>query len=105
MDRARSSAKEAQGLAVRLVRRYLPDPTYRIFLFGSRAKGTARVASDIDIGIEGPSPVPYETLAVIRDALDDAPTLYTIDVVDFRRLPEKFREIARERVYLDAAAV
>ncbi len=86
--------------AAAVVRRRLPDPGYRIFLFGSRAAGTAHARSDIDIGIEGPSPVPTAALAAIHEELEEAPTLYSIDVVDFARLPEKFRQVARQRIPL-----
>ena len=56
--------------------------------------------SDIDIGIEGPAPVPHPALAAIHDELEEAPTLFTIDVVDFRRVPEKFRKVAQQRIPL-----
>jgi predicted nucleotidyltransferase len=65
------------------------------FLFGSRATGTQHDRSDIDIGIEGPAPVPRRTLVAIEEELEDAPTLYTIEVVDFQRLPETFRRVVR----------
>ena len=90
----------AAELAASIVRRHLPDPAYRVFLFGSRAAGTARDRSDIDIGIEGPAPVPRAALAAIQDEIEEAPTLYSIDIVDFRRLPAKFRQIARQRIPL-----
>jgi predicted nucleotidyltransferase len=83
-----------------VIRRHVRDQAYRVFLFGSRAAGTAAERSDIDIGIEGPAPVPGPALAAIHDELDEAPTLYTIDVVDFARLPEKFRRIAQQRIPL-----
>jgi hypothetical protein len=44
--------------------------------------------------------VPHSALAAIRDELDEAPTLYTIDVVDFTRVPEKFRRVAQQRIPL-----
>jgi uncharacterized protein len=91
---------EAVRYAASVVRRHLPDPAYRVFLFGSRAAGTARDHSDIDIGIEGPAPVPQPTLAVIEDELDEAPTLYTIEIVDFLRVSDAFRQTARERIPL-----
>ncbi len=94
---------EAQRIALAVVRQHVPDPAYRVFLFGSRATGRARARSDVDIGIEGPAPLPYETLAAIRGELEEAHTLYSIDVVDFARVPAKFREVARERVPLEAA--
>jgi predicted nucleotidyltransferase len=91
---------EVARFAAEIVRRYVPDPAYRIFLFGSRAEGTARERSDIDIGIEGPCPVPHEALALIQEELEEAPTLYSVDIVDFSRVPEKFRRIARRRQLL-----
>jgi predicted nucleotidyltransferase len=93
-------ATEAMTYAAEVVRRHLPDPAYRIFLFGSRADGRAAPRSDIDIGIEGPAPVPREAMASIEEELEEAPTLYTIEVVDFARVPEKFRQVASRRVPL-----
>jgi predicted nucleotidyltransferase len=91
---------DAAQFAASVVRRRVPDPAYRVFLFGSRAAGSAGERSDIDIGIEGPAPVPHVALAAIRDELDQAPTLYTIDTVDFTRVPEKFRWVAHHRILL-----
>jgi predicted nucleotidyltransferase len=91
---------EAAKFAAAIVRGHLPNPAYRIFLFGSRATGRAHARSDIDIGIEGPAPVPRETLTAIDDELEEAPTLYTIEVVDFARVPESFRQVAKQRIPL-----
>jgi hypothetical protein len=46
---------------------------------------------------KGPLRVPHPTLAAIHNELEEAPTRYTIDVVDFMRVPEKFREIAQRQ--------
>jgi predicted nucleotidyltransferase len=97
--------EEVQRLSARVIRAHLGNPAYRIFLFGSRAAGTARPRSDIDIGIEGPAPVPFETLTAIAEDLEDVRSLYSIDVVDFRRVPERFRQVARARRYLDLRPV
>src|SRR6266481_5593411 len=91
---------EAAKFAASVIRRYLPDPAYRVFLFGSRATGTAGERSDIDIGIEGPAPVPRAALAAIHDELEEAPTLYTIEVVNFARVSEKFRQVAERQIPL-----
>lgn len=98
--RAIQDPADAAKFAALVIRRHLPDPVYRIFLFGSRATGSAAERSDIDIGIEGPAPVPHAALAAIQEELEEAPTLYTIDVVDFMRVPEKFRKVARQRIRL-----
>jgi type I restriction enzyme S subunit len=91
---------DAAKFAASVIRRHLPDPAYRIFLFGSRATGTAGERSDVDIGIEGPAPVPGVVLAAIHDELEEAPTLYTIEVVDFARVSEKFRQVAERQITL-----
>jgi predicted nucleotidyltransferase len=101
MRETSDSATVARDVAASIVRSHVPDARYRVFLFGSRAAGTARPSSDIDIGIEGPSPVPFDVLSAIADDLEEAPTLFSIDVVDFQRVPDKFRGVAKERVYLD----
>ncbi|WP_310598771.1 nucleotidyltransferase domain-containing protein [Desulfobulbus sp.] len=50
----------------------------RAWLFGSRAKGTARSNSDIDIAVEGLT----QSLAVesLRDRLNELPLPYVVDV-------------------------
>ena len=91
---------DAAKFAASVIRRHVPDPAYRVFLFGSRATGSAGERSDIDIGIEGPAWVPRAALAAITDELEEAPTLYTIDVVDFSCMPPRFRQVADRRIPL-----
>ena len=45
--------------------------------------------------------MPYEALATIRDEVEEMPTLYCVDIVDFARVPKKFRSVAQERVLLE----
>jgi predicted nucleotidyltransferase len=101
MPTASINVEAVQRFAAAIIRDHLPDRSYRIFLFGSRASGTARDRSDIDIGIEGPVPVPPHVMSDIAEVLEELPTLYSIDVVDFRRISDRFRRVAQERRYLD----
>lgn len=48
-----------------------------MILFGSRAKGTARERSDIDIAVSG-----VKDFDLLLDEIERLPTLYTVDVVD-----------------------
>ena len=50
----------------------------RAWLFGSRAKGTARAASDIDIAVEGL--ISNLQVEALRDRLNELPLPYTVDV-------------------------
>lgn len=81
-----------------IIGRYLDLKEYKVFFFGSRVTGRGNDRSDIDIGIEGPEPVPLITLDDIKEDIEKIPTLYKIDVVDFRRVEPKFREVAFKRV-------
>jgi predicted nucleotidyltransferase len=80
-----------------IVRRATGDPAYRTFLFGSWTSGEARERSDIDIGIGGPVEVTAAAMVEIREACDALPTLYTVELVDFARVPRDFAINAMSR--------
>ncbi|KAF0162032.1 MAG: DNA polymerase beta domain-containing protein [Rhodocyclaceae bacterium] len=67
---------------------------HRVVIFGSRARGDARPRSDFDIGVIGESPLPLRDFYALADQIEDLPTLYRIDWVDFARTSEKFRRAA-----------
>ncbi|MEK7541952.1 MAG: nucleotidyltransferase domain-containing protein [Patescibacteria group bacterium] len=78
--------------------RHLDLARYRVFFFGSRVipgKGTER--SDIDIGIEGP-PIPTSVWFDILKELEEVPTLYTIQLVDFNTVAARFKEVALQHI-------
>lgn len=83
-----------------ILARHLDLSRYRVFFFGSRVTGKGTDRSDIDVGIEGPEPVPFSTLFGIRDEVERIPTLYTIDVVDFRGASDDFRDVALQHIEL-----
>jgi predicted nucleotidyltransferase len=83
---------------LKIVGRYLDLEKYEVFFFGSRAanKGTER--SDIDLGIEGKKEVPAEILAKIKEEIEELPTLYKIDVIDFKKVDKDFYKIAKKKI-------
>jgi len=66
----------------------------RVFLFGSRARGTSDPRSDFDLGIEADAPIDPWRMEALRERLEDAPILQFLDVVDFSRVDEAFRRAA-----------
>ena len=58
----------------------------KVVLFGSRANGTFRPKSDIDIGIFCPSADTYQWNEVLN-IVEDADTLLSIDCVNLNDLP------------------
>ena len=63
----------------------------QVYLFGSRANGTARERSDIDVAVWPLAELPVGTLALIREALEETTIPYTVDLVDLRDTDEAFR--------------
>ena len=78
------------------IRTHLSDPSYRLFLFGSRATGTARKFSDVDVGIEGRTPVSPTALANIQEALEESDIPCNVDIVDFSQTSDRFRSFAKK---------
>ena len=66
-------------------------------LFGSRATGTARRASDIDLAISAPEATADQWLE-LTDALEAAPIIYEFDLVRTERVHNTrlMEKIARE---------
>ena len=74
--------------------RHLDLNSYKVFFFGSRVKKDNSSRSDIDIGIEGPKKMPVQIKLEIEEELDNLPTLYKFDLVDFKEVPERFKKEA-----------
>jgi predicted nucleotidyltransferase len=61
----------------------------RAVIFGSRAKGTYKPASDIDIAIYGEN-LNFNIVASLHSALeDDSPMPYFFDIVDYTHTTHK----------------
>jgi len=81
-----------------IVGRYLDLGEYRVFFFGSRVLGTGTDRSDIDVGIEGLEPVPAEKMMLLEEEIENLPTLYKIEIVDFKKTSSIFREVALRHI-------
>jgi len=58
----------------------------RAYIFGSRAKGTFKQGSDIDIAIAGPD-ITFTTLSKLHALLEDqGPLPYFIDIVHYEEI-------------------
>ena len=64
---------------------------YKLFLFGSRAKGKSMERSDIDIAIMTNEKMDASILAKIREEIENISTLLTIDFVDLSTVDDDFR--------------
>ncbi len=81
---------------MRIVGKHLDLAEYKIFFFGSRVNNRSNERSDIDIGIDGPGPVPPLVFSKIKEEIEALPVLYKIELVDFKQVSPDFRQVALE---------
>jgi predicted nucleotidyltransferase len=62
----------------------------RVFIFGSRARGDARVDSDIDLAFDHRSPAPAWA-DFVNAMREQAPTLLDIDLIDLAQATPELR--------------
>lgn len=74
-----------------ILARYLPGREAQ--LFGSRANGTAKPYSDIDLVIMGDELLPVTTMRILRDAFDDSDLPFQVDLVEWAGTSEEFRKV------------
>jgi len=68
-------------------------PDVKAWVFGSRATGTARRYSDVDLALEGECLLDEAALARLRDALSESDLTIKVDVLDLRAVDPEFRRI------------
>lgn len=56
----------------------------KVFIFGSRAKGTYAVSSDIDLAVVGKG-ITFELLLDVDIQIEDLELLYKVDLVDYNK--------------------
>jgi uncharacterized protein len=66
----------------------------RVFLFGSRARGTHRSGSDVDIGLIPAKTMDSVGIAVLRARIEESNIPYKVDIVNFHDVSDDFRNSA-----------
>jgi len=75
-------------------RNYIPDKSYKVFVFGSRATNTNRKYSDIDLGIMGPKPLSASAYVSLKQDFQESDLPYRVDLVDFSNVSDKFKQVS-----------
>ena len=78
---------------VRLLQHHLPDT--EVWAYGSRVKGTARPASDLDL-VTFASAGQNEAISRLREAFDQSPLPFRVDLFVWDNVPEEFRKNIEE---------
>ena len=96
MDDKQKIPEQLKNDILNVLVKHLDLTKYSVFLFGSRAEGQAHARSDFDVGIEGTEALPSKTLLSIEEDIEKISTLYTIQIVDFKRTSLVFNNIAKQ---------
>ncbi len=80
-------------------------PGREVWAFGSRARGTAKRYSDLDLAVITDEPLPVAVMAALADEFSESDLPWRVDVVDWAVMGEAFRRvIERDRVVVDLGA-
>jgi type I restriction enzyme S subunit len=91
---------EHRKIVFDILARHIPGREVQVF--GSRATGTAKPFSDLDLVIMGGEPLPVTTMRILRDAFDDSDLPFQVDLVEWAGTSEEFRKvIERTAISLD----
>lgn len=81
-----------------MVFEHLDSKKVKVFIFGSRATGTNRMYSDIDLGLQSESEIPFMKKINLEDEFENSNLPYKVDVVDFSKVAEGFKKVAMQKV-------
>ena len=77
-------------------------PGLEVWAYGSRVDGSNHDASDLDLALRTPdlTPVSVNAISRLRDAFDESNLPIIVDIHDWARLPEEYREEIERNFYV-----
>lgn len=98
MNAALALAPAEAALVRAILGRHLPEGV-QVAVFGSRARGNVKPASDLDLALTGDGHLPLALLAELAEAFDESALPWKVDIVDRGSVSPAFGRI------IDASAV
>lgn len=78
-----------------MLKKHIPNPDAKFYVFGSRAKGKNRPYSDIDIAIDC-SDLTLERKLKLESDFENSIFPYEVDIVDLNTIKESFKNIIKD---------
>jgi len=75
-----------------IINSILQDEDLKIYVFGSRARGSAKQYSDLDIALESDSKIDSNKMSKITTELEDTTIPYKVDVIDLKAITGNFKK-------------
>lgn len=68
----------------------------KYYIYGSRAKGSYKQYSDIDIAIDNETEIPANVIAKISADFENSTLPWKVDVIDLNSIDENFKKLIRD---------
>jgi predicted nucleotidyltransferase len=75
-----------------ILKKHLPTNA-TIWVFGSRAKGTAKKFSDLDLAIDAGKPLASSIMIELAFDFEESDLPYKVDIIDLVTIKENFKKI------------
>ena len=72
-------------------------PHCKVVVYGSRASGSSKQYSDLDLAVIGESPMPVITIAKLKTAFSESQLPFKVDVLDWNGISPSFRKVIEEK--------
>ena len=81
------------------LKKYVPSPDAKFYIFGSRARGKYREYSDVDIAIDSPD-LTSEIKSKLEIEFENSTFPYEVDIVDLNTIKENFKTLIQDDLVL-----
>ena len=81
------------------LKKYIPNPDAKFYVFGSRAVGKYREYSDVDIAIDVQN-LPSDTKSKLELEFENSTFPYEVDIVDLNNIKEDFKNLIKNDLIL-----
>lgn len=84
-------------ILIGIIHKYVPN--CKIYLFGSRARGTHKEGADIDLALEAQEKISFMTILKIQRDIEETTIPVFVDVVDLDGTSDDFKnEVKRDGI-------
>ena len=81
-----------------ILHKYLPE--YEVRAFGSRVNGNPKEFSDLDLAIITDKPIPFVTIAKLKNEFSESNLPFRVDVVDWTFIEDSFRKLITQKYFV-----
>ena len=77
-----------------MLKKHIKNPAAEFYIFGSRAKGTHKQYSDVDIAVNSPD-LTFDARLKLSADFENSTFPYEVDIIDLNNTAESFKNIIK----------